>query len=48
MFRCSECGSKLNILNPVQGVIFCCPECDIEMEFYGNYLTTLHLGPSEE
>ena len=48
MLECVECNTKLDILNLEQGAIIDCPGCGTEMEFLGDILLGLHLGPSEE
>ena len=48
MFECVECSTRLDIINLEQGTIVDCPGCGTEMEFIGNTLMSLHLGPSEE
>ena len=48
MFRCNECGTEIEISNPVQGTIVDCDICGIELEVSGSILLSRQLGPSEE
>ena len=48
MFECTECSTRISLQNPEEGLIIDCPGCGTEMEFTGNQLIGLHLGPSEE
>ena len=48
MLRCCECGTKIKIDNKENGEIINCPECDIDLRFFNDFLFPLQLGPSEE
>lgn len=48
MFRCNECGTKINLTNPEQGTVVECDICGIELEVAENSLLSRQLGPSEE
>jgi lysine biosynthesis protein LysW len=47
MFRCVECGAKINS-NPETDERIECHACGIELEVVDNRLIGLQLGPSEE
>jgi len=48
MFRCNECGTKINITNPKIGTIIECDTCGIELEVAENSLLNRQIGLSEE
>ncbi len=48
MFRCNECGTKINLTNPKNGDVVECDLCGIELEVAEHTLLRLQLGPSEE
>jgi len=48
MFRCNECGTKINLTNPKKGDRVECDLCGIELEVAERTLLRLQLGPSEE
>ena len=48
MYRCDECGTKINLTNPIMGTIIECDICGIDLEVAENTLISLQLGPSEE
>ena len=48
MFKCVECGTRIELTNPEQGTTVDCPGCGIDLELVGSKLVGLQLGPSEE
>lgn len=48
MLICKECGSRIDIDYPIEGIVIECHRCGIELELINNNLRNLQLGPSEE
>jgi hypothetical protein len=48
MYRCVDCGNKVNEFDFQQHETVECPECGIELQMIENKIIGLHIGLSEE
>ncbi|MCK4902486.1 MAG: hypothetical protein KAS76_03940 [Thermoplasmatales archaeon] len=48
MFICAECGTGIDVDDPLNPFVVDCPACGTELELFEGSLKGLHLGPSEE